>query len=97
MHRLNRNVWIINSEDDFTNNCTFAYKVLSYVEENHTEKYVRWFFDLCYANWEENNHTVIFKSYITEEFKDHVLSIGVSKENDQWVCSVIKKVAPKVD
>jgi len=96
-HRINVNLWVIKDEHEFYEKCDFAYPVMKYVEENHAEDFSRWYFDMCYANWKENKHTVILKSYRTEEYKNHVLSIEVTGDDSNWLYRVIKKAAPKVD
>lgn len=85
--------WLIDNEEEFEYECSFSFKTLEYVDKIIEKDDVRWWFDRCYANWEDEVHFVLFTSYITEEYKDYVLSIKVTKEpTGQYDFSIQKKV-----
>lgn len=82
---------IYKTEEEFIDNCPCASSILKFVAGiKNTD--VIWFFDVCYVNYIDNRYSVIFKSYITEEFKDYLLSVEVIQENKKCNIRIIKKV-----
>lgn len=82
---------IMKTEEEFEDNCRCAYSILDYVDKIDTD--VRWWFDTSYSHdFDSKRYTTIFKSYITEEYKDYVLSIESNLVNDKWEHKIIKKV-----
>lgn len=82
---------IMKTEEEFTDNCICAYGVLNYVNNIDTD--VRWWFDVAYCHdFDKKRYSTIFKSYITDEYKDYVLSIESKLVNDKWEHRIFKKV-----
>jgi hypothetical protein len=82
---------IMKTEEEFTDNCICAYGILNYVDTINTD--VRWWFDVSYCHdVDEKRYSTIFKSYITDEYKDYVLSIESNLINDKWEHRIFKKV-----
>lgn len=82
--------WIMKTEEEFTDNCECAYKVLNFIDNIETD--VRWWFNIAYYNQFDNAYNVLFTSYITEEYKDYVLSIYAIKKDGEWNLRITKKV-----
>lgn len=83
---------LIKNEQEFTDRCPCAYRILEFVD-SIKDTDARWFFDLCYYDYFEQRFSVIFKSYITEEYKDYVLSVAAKKTEDgNYDIRIIKKV-----
>lgn len=86
---------IYNTEEDFLDNCSCCYAILDFVE-NIKNTDTRWFFEKCYSRYDKDSdyeeHYVIFKSYITEEFKDYILSIKVIKLSESYSIHIVKKI-----
>ncbi len=85
---LNKN--IMKTEDDFYEYCPCASKLIRYADSVKTD--ARWFFDICYYEQFSNCYTAFFKSYITDEFKDYVLSLSATKTDTDWNIKIVKKV-----
>ncbi|AKN32339.1 hypothetical protein Ccar_16300 [Clostridium carboxidivorans P7] len=81
---------IMTTEEEFEDECICAYGILNFVDR--VESDVKWWFNVAYYDDYENKYIVIFKSYITEEYKDYILSIEVKKVNDSWEYKVLKKI-----
>lgn len=81
---------ILSTEDEFTEYCPCAYKVLNFVSQLETD--ALWFFDVCYNNYEVNTYSVIFKSYVTDEYKDYIVSIQATKADKAWDIELFRKV-----
>ncbi len=81
---------VFSTEEEFTDECPCAYGVLNFV--NTVETDVRWWFSVAYYNDVSNFYSIIFKSYITDEYKDYVLSVQANYVYDKWVYKVYKKV-----
>lgn len=82
---------IMKTEEEFLDNCRCAYDILNYVDTISTD--VRWWFDVSYSHeFDETRYSTIFKSYITEEYKDHILSIESKLIDDKWEHKIFKKV-----
>lgn len=86
---------IYRTEEDFLDKCPCGYKIIKFVE-NIKDTDVLWFFDICYSYYDRilkvETHQAIFKSYITEEYKDYVLSIKAEKIDGSYSLSITKKV-----
>lgn len=80
---------ILKNKEEFIDECECAYKILSFVK-NDVETDVKWWFDVAYR--EDNRYSVLFKSYIIEEYKDYILSITSEKIDGEWELKVFKKV-----
>lgn len=84
---------IYKTERDFRDNCPIAYKIYNFVDSLESD--TRWFFDVGYEfNIFERKYQILFKSYITEEYKDYILSIEATIDNDN---NVDIRVTKKVD
>ena len=59
---------------------------------DNIETDVKWYFDVAYHHDFENKYTAIFKSYVTEEYKDYVLSIEGRLVNNEWEYRIVKKI-----
>ena len=82
---------IMKTEEEFEDNCRCAYSILNYVDTIETD--VRWWLDVSYQDdFEGKRYWTIFKSYITDEYKDYVLSIESKLINDKWEHKIFKKV-----
>lgn len=80
------------TEEEFDNNCPCAYQMYEFLK-NITDTDVRWYFNIAYSHHAEDRHTAIYKSYITEEYKDYVLSIEGKKNKDgEYDLRIVKKV-----
>ena len=84
------NKWVMKTEEEFEDNCECAYGILNFLDSVETD--VRWWFDVAYNHNFDGVYTAIFKSYITEEYKDYCLSIEGKCVNNTWEYRVIKKV-----
>lgn len=83
---------VIKDKDEFIDECAFAFDAMDYADRLAQSENIRWFFKECYANCEEQIHFVIFDSYITEEYKDYLLSLKVVKnQNNKYDISIQKK------
>jgi hypothetical protein len=82
---------IFKSELDFLENCPCAYKILNFVDSIEDTD-VRWFFDYGVGDYDEKTYQIIFKSYITPEFKDYVLSIKAEWKDGTYDIKLVKKV-----
>jgi len=83
---------IYRNEEHFFDECPCAYQILYFVD-SIKDTDARWFFDRAYSDYEnEERHAVIFKSYITQEYKDYVLSVEAKKKNDGYDIRLLKKV-----
>lgn len=71
--------FLIDNEEEFKDECSFAFEVLDYVEQIMQNDKSRWWFDRCYADWDTEVHFVLFTSYELEEYKDYILSIKVTE------------------
>lgn len=81
---------IIKTEDDFLEYCPCSYRIIKYVDSVKSD--VRWFFDACYYEMFDNSYSVIFKTYINEEYKNYVLSISATYSDNSWVIKLFKKI-----
>ncbi|WP_368263087.1 hypothetical protein [Clostridium disporicum] len=83
---------IYKTEREFRENCLISYKIYDFVDSLESD--TRWFFDVYYEFYIfERKYQVLFKSYITEEYKDYVLSIeAVIDDNNNVDIRVIKKI-----
>lgn len=83
---------IYKTERDFRDNCPIAYKIYNFVDSLESD--TRWFFDIGYEFYIfERKYQILFKSYITEEYKDYLLSIEAKVNDDNAVdIKVIKKI-----
>lgn len=82
---------IMKTEEEFKDNCECAYGILNYIDTITTD--VRWWFDVAYSHdFDERRYSTLFKSYITEEYKDYILSIESKFINDEWEHKIFKKV-----
>lgn len=82
---------IYKSEELFLDECPCAYQLLNFVD-NIKDTDVRWFFDVGYAYYKEDKYYVIFKSYVTDEYKDYVLSIEAAGKDGKYDIRIIKKI-----
>lgn len=80
------------TEEEFYDNCwMFANKLFDFVESISGDN--RWWFDVCYKpDNKEEKYSVIFKSYVTPEFRNFVLSIYVEKVGNEYDFKVMKQV-----
>lgn len=68
------------TEEEFFDKCTFAKKVLNYVEKNENSSTIKWFFKQCYADFDEGKYNVEFRSWtIPGYYEDYSLVISVQK------------------
>lgn len=82
----------IKNEDDFFEYCPCAFHILNFVNEIKDTD-VKWFFERCIYHHDEESFYVLFKSYMTDEFKDYALSVAAEKtESDKYTIRIIKKV-----
>ena len=81
---------VLKTEEDFTDYCPCSCKILELAESMKTD--AMWFFDSCYSNYIRHSYFVTFKSYVTDEYKDYILTIQAIKIDDEWDIKVIKKV-----
>lgn len=77
------------AESKFLEDYRFAYSLLKYVESISGEN--RWFVDECFEN-DSGEYWVIFKSYMTPEYKNFLLSIRVTRSGSGWEFYVHKQV-----
>ncbi|MMZ62054.1 hypothetical protein D1872_242400 [compost metagenome] len=85
---------VYKTEREFKDNCRCAYSVLNFVE-NIEDTDVKWFFyNAYYHDYPENSYSVIFKSYVTEEYRDYILSVGAkfNKETGKYDVRLVRKV-----
>lgn len=82
-------------DDDFWEYCgSFASELLDFVESISGNN--RWWFEEGYWNKQEDTYSVIFKSYITPEFRKFMLSIYVQKINGKYEFKVLKQITDLV-
>ncbi|WP_144024883.1 hypothetical protein [Paenibacillus odorifer] len=80
------------TEEEFDDNCPCAGSIWLFVNDIKDTD-VKWFFDVGYSHYPEDVHWAIYKSYVTDEYKDYVLSIVAKKnENGEYVAKVHKKI-----
>ena len=83
---------IINNMDDFLEYCPCANQIISFVESIEDTN-VLWFFSICYYTDYDNRFTVFFKSFITHEYKDYLLSVEAKlNDKDTFDIRLLKKV-----
>lgn len=82
---------IYRTEKEFRDKCPCYYAILEFID-NIKDTDVRWFFDVGYAFYPEKRYCIIFKSYITPEYEDYVLSVESTKVNDTYNIKIVKKV-----
>jgi len=93
MHQIHANIWYIESKESFFRHCDYANESILFAGSHGDQKNIRWFFSKCYANWKENNHTVIFKSYNTPEYKHYTLAVTVKiQPNKKHIFSINKEI-----
>ena len=85
---------LIKTEDELYEYCDFASDVLKFADKLAKDDNILWFFKECYSDWNNEIHFVIFKSYITEEYKDYVLSLKVVKNANGKYDIVAQKKVP---
>jgi hypothetical protein len=81
---------VFKKEEEFEDECPCAYRIYKYVETIETD--VKWWFHRAYDDYDEDKYTVIFTSYITEEYKDYILSVEAKRINNEWQYRIIKKI-----
>lgn len=77
MIRVGIDFFVIKDEDEFLYECPFAFDAINYADKLAKEENIHWYFKECYVNQADNIYFVIFDSYITEEYKDYLLSLKV--------------------
>lgn len=85
---------VYKTEREFKDKCKCAFSVLNFVEEIEDTD-VKWFFDKAYfLDYPEKRYSVIFKSFVTEEYRDYILSVEAkfNKETGKYDVRIIKKV-----
>lgn len=84
---------IYRTKEEFTDSCRCAYEVLNFVADIKDTD-VMWFFDTGYYLGYEDRYSIIFKSYVTEEYQDYILSIEVKKktETGEYDLRIHKKI-----
>jgi hypothetical protein len=81
---------VYSTEKEFKENCPISYKIYDFV--NSIESDTRWFFDVGYAFYRERKYQILFTSYITEEYKDYLLSIEAQIINNDVTIKIFKKI-----
>ena len=81
------------TEEDFFKKCTFAKRVMDYVEKNENTKAIKWFFKHCHADFNEGKFDIDFHSWkIPGFYEDYLLSISVqSLGGERYEIKTIKK------
>ncbi|KNF09847.1 hypothetical protein CLPU_1c00120 [Gottschalkia purinilytica] len=86
---------LIKNKEAFEEECwLFSSSLYNFVEKHCETDSIRWFFDSCYMPdyYTKDSYTVIFKSYDIEEYKDYILSIEVTYEDNNYNFRIIKQV-----
>ena len=82
MDKLHGTTWIIKDEDEFLNDSGIYTIVDRFIKKQEEADGVQWFFDMCYADWEEGNYSVFYTSYKMPEYKDYSLALKVTGDKD---------------
>ena len=92
MEKLHGTTWIIRDKKEFRDDSGIYPIVDEFVKNQEKEDGVRWFFDLCYADWENKTYSVMFNSYNTQEYEDYYLSLKVTGDKKEgFEIDIIKK------
>jgi len=75
---------LINDRGEFLSQVAPAQAILDFVDAHENSPTVRWYFLECWADFVADTYDVVFRSYVTPEFKDHRLEISAYFGGGEW-------------
>ncbi|MBA3816915.1 MAG: hypothetical protein H0X29_10455 [Parachlamydiaceae bacterium] len=81
---------VYKTKEEFHDECPCSHQIMEIAESLSTMD-VRWFFEVCFAYYQEDRYSAIFKTYAMEEYKGYFLTFTVKLVEGKYAVTYFKK------